>query len=179
MSRICIILTQQSVLSHRTGTIFQRQGLRGQSLEKLSCLKRPPSRLQGLKLSFVRLITLCHSSLSCNAGQPCRSGFNFQFSHYSYKCGGALTETAHPGQVWYLLVCAVSQQEALIKNGAVGKTSWEDLEGAKRRQERTLLPESSALESILAERCTCFHVWTRGQASTGRARQPGQRQPGN
>lgn len=40
-------------MSHRIGTVFQRRGLRGQSLEKLSFLKLPPSRLEGLNLSLV------------------------------------------------------------------------------------------------------------------------------
>ena len=38
--------------------------------------------------------------------------------------------------------------------GATLKTNQEDLGGANRREEITNLPESLALESILAERCT-------------------------
>ena len=51
------------------------------------------------------------------------------------------------------------------------KTNWDNLEGAQRRKETPThnmsnnLPESFALESILAERCECHQI--------------GQRQPGH
>lgn len=48
-----LIPTEQLEVSHRIGTVFQSRGLRGYSLEKLSFLKLPPSRLEGLKLSLV------------------------------------------------------------------------------------------------------------------------------
>lgn len=63
MPRIWLLAIQRTVLSHRIETVFQRRGLGGPSLEKLSFLKWPPSRLEELDLSFVPVTPSRCSSL--------------------------------------------------------------------------------------------------------------------
>ena len=58
------------------------------------------------------------------------------------------------------------------KHGAELKTNWENLGGTSGREEKSNLPESLVVESILAERCMCHQEAPRAKPSMGRERRP-------